>query len=325
MTCTSAAVAASRRQARSGAACAGGNALSYRPDSIPGYTGYVPGSQCVPPAVHTRVSQRDPDAPLAGPRRIVEASGGTTYATAFQIDPLHDYSTDPRVRCSAAATTASNPCAAAQAARFEGLTTYQAEVLQHDSSAINQGYRDGIDWSRSGSAAWVGGSAFQPASPAPPQSRGFAAVPPGYLTTAAASQLPLAKQHAARSVLQAAGSSPDVPSRGAAASGWPSRGHRPKHNVALQLPPPSSETTWGAASQQAQRRPLPPPDGKHAIKSNTGLLGPDFFDAGAAADFVSENGLAEAARYHTTSRPFEGRMRIPQPSRTAPRGCRFTG
>jgi hypothetical protein len=72
-------------------------------------------------------------------------------------------------------------------------------------------------------------------------------------------------------------------------------------------------------------RPLPPPDGKHTIKSNTGLLGPDFFDAGAAADFVSENGLAEAARYHTTSRPFEGRMRIPQPSRTAPRGCKFTG
>lgn len=33
----------------------------------------------------------------------------------------------------------------------------------------------------------------------------------------------------------------------------------------------------------------------------------------------------QAARYHEAVRPLEGRMKIPQPSTTAPRGAKFTG
>lgn len=55
-----------------------------------------------------------------------------------------------------------------------------------------------------------------------------------------------------------------------------------------------------------------------------GLLG--GFSSGSISDFVSENGLAEAARFYQVARPLEGRsMRIPQPSRTAPRGAPYTG
>jgi hypothetical protein len=39
---------------------------------------------------------------------------------------------------------------------------------------------------------------------------------------------------------------------------------------------------------------------------------------------VSENGLTEAARFHETSRPLEGRMKIPRASATAPRGAKYT-
>lgn len=108
------------------------------------------------------------------------------------------------------------------------------------------------------------------------------------------------------------------------------------------------------------RRPVPPPDSTHAINSRKGLLG--FFTAGTS-DHVSDQGLAEvgglgrgfaspskasmsapqkhrgvalldtpdpplatlqAARYHEAVRPLEGRMRIPQPSATAPRGAKFS-
>ena len=66
------------------------------------------------------------------------------------------------------------------------------------------------------------------------------------------------------------------------------------------------------------------PANSHALDSRKGLLG--FFSAGAHSEFVSENGLAEAARFYEVVRPLEGRsMHIPQPSRTAPRGAPFTG
>ena len=79
----------------------------------------------------------------------------------------------------------------------------------------------------------------------------------------------------------------------------------------------------GASTTPPCRAPAPP-SATHAIDSRKGLLSGDFFTAGASG-FVSENGLAEAARFHESTRPLEGRMRIPQPSRTAPRGALFTG
>lgn len=71
-------------------------------------------------------------------------------------------------------------------------------------------------------------------------------------------------------------------------------------------------------------RTLPPNEASHGIKSS--LLG--FFSAGvtsAIQGFVSENGLAEASRYHESTRPLEGRMKIPQPSATTRHGAKFTG
>ncbi|KAL4421059.1 hypothetical protein ABPG77_001354 [Micractinium sp. CCAP 211/92] len=109
--------------------------------------------------------------------------------------------------------------------------------------------------------------------------------------------------------------SPARPARGAGRAGAPSSGgntlsHRP------DCPP--GTTLFTPAS-------MPPPPintGSHGTKS--ACLA--FFSAGssaAAQGFVSENGLAEAARFHETTRPLEGRMKIPRSSRVAPRGARF--
>lgn len=158
-------------------------------------------------------------------------------------------------------------------------------------------------------------------------------------------------------------------------------GHRPQHDVALELPPPSKLTTWGAASQEAlrrqdgagagagdgfcqmrrggsersrcrhlliwyqpdrhldaayprratsavlvlltcPRRPAPPA-GAATHGSKSACLA--FFSGGSAASqgFVSENGLADAARFHETTRPLEGRMKVPRPSNVSARGARF--
>ncbi|PSC70271.1 flagellar associated [Micractinium conductrix] len=99
--------------------------------------------------------------------------------------------------------------------------------------------------------------------------------------------------------------------------------HKPQHSVTLEQAAPTNLTTWGAASQEALRWSLPPEGATHGIKSS--LMG--FFSAGSGTDggFVSENGLAEAARYHETSRPMEGRMKTAQPSRTTARGAPFAG
>lgn len=71
-----------RRAAGRGAAGAGGNALSYRPDAVPGYQGYTPGAACVPPTRHTKLTERDPAAPLATaerrPSTAADGAGGTT-------------------------------------------------------------------------------------------------------------------------------------------------------------------------------------------------------------------------------------------------------
>lgn len=73
------------------------------------------------------------------------------------------------------------------------------------------------------------------------------------------------------------------------------------------------------------RRPPPPPDATHALDSKKGLL--SFFAAsGAPTDFVSENGLAEAVRFHEGVRPYEGHVRRgPAPSATNRCGAPFTG
>lgn len=76
------------------------------------------------------------------------------------------------------------------------------------------------------------------------------------------------------------------------------------------------------AAPPARRTP-PPPDSSHAIDSRKGLL--SFFAAGVASEFVSENGLAEAARYHEAVRPLEGRMRVPQALHTNRCGAKFAG
>lgn len=49
---------------------AGGNALGFRPDAVPGFTGYTPGSMCVPPTRHTRLTERDPAARPAALRPL---------------------------------------------------------------------------------------------------------------------------------------------------------------------------------------------------------------------------------------------------------------
>ena len=139
------------------------------------------------------------------------------HGSAFQIDPQHDYSRDPRVRRPPAAA-ATSPAAAA-ADKGIGKSTYQAELLLRNSSDIG------------GSCGASGGSASAPCSPA--HRPAIAAVRPGYLTTAAASQLPVAERYAALSL--SAGGSPKSPGSGAAVercSSWQAivgagRGARP--------------------------------------------------------------------------------------------------
>ncbi|PRW20502.1 flagellar associated [Chlorella sorokiniana] len=378
---------ARRQPAPPPAPAAGGNAMSHHPSFMPGCAVYTPGSACVPPATHTAVNTRAPGAclvPRPAERAAAEAAeaaavGTSIYKAAFQTDPAYDWTALPRAQRPAVDAA---PTGAARVVEADRLppSTYQEEMLGRSSAGRWHG----------GAADSLGGSASAPTSPA--ARRGPMAVRPGYLTTAAAAQLPIAERYAAPAAPLSAGNSPLAARRGsgsfsaggsslspggrpaslttggaaaaacfrdpspatapaarpasAGSSGGSqppvrkedaflyaldqhSRGrvpgctlHKPRHNVSLELPPPSKLTTWGAASQAALRRPAPPPDGRHAINSRKGLLG--FFAAGAS-DHVSDQGLAEAARYHETVRPLEGRMRIPQPSATAPRGAKFTG
>lgn len=70
---------AARGSGRAAAPSAGGNSLSHRPDAVPGYTGYTPASMCVPPQVHTKLTERDPSAPLPhrSPKSPAAAGGGS--------------------------------------------------------------------------------------------------------------------------------------------------------------------------------------------------------------------------------------------------------
>ena len=54
--------------------------------------------------------------------------------------------------------------------------------------------------------------------------------------------------------------------------------------------------------------------------SGTGSAG-----AAGGAGFISENGLAEAHRFHHTTRPLEGRLRIPRAAATNRAGAPFSG
>lgn len=230
------------------------------------------------------------------------------YKAAFQTDPTHDWTALPRARRPAAADAA--PTGAARVVEADRLppSTYQEEML----GRVSSGRRH---------AGGHGGSASAGASPVAP--RGQMTVRPGYLTTAAAAQLPIAEKYAAAGPLSA-GNSPLAAQRGggsfSAGCGSISRGgrsaslatagagaaacftdpplsaapaarpasagarssshspvrkedaflyaldqhsrgrvpgctlHKPRHNVSLELPPPSKLTTWGAASQAALRR-----------------------------------------------------------------------
>ena len=216
------------------------------------------------------------------------------YGAAYQTDPLHDYSVDPRVRLpqAAAAAPPAPDCAPDMPPRPQMAScrsTYQAELLDQPPSFIT---------------CSAGGGSIRSTASAPVSPAAGAAARPGYLTTAAASQLPIAEAFAASFSLSA-GSGPKIaalgsqtpqrPSNGAnssmptaaarhgptpeltAAAGGtacrPSKadaflhaldqhsrgrlpgytGHRPQHNVGLELPPPTKLTTWGAASQEALR------------------------------------------------------------------------
>ena len=74
-----------RRPQASGTS-AGGNTLSHRPGAVPGYSGFTPASMCIQPAVHTRLTERDPTAPpfsaaerkAAANEAAAAAAGGTT-------------------------------------------------------------------------------------------------------------------------------------------------------------------------------------------------------------------------------------------------------
>lgn len=57
-----------RGAGRAGAPSSGGNTLSHRPDCPPGTTLFTPASMCVPPTLHTKLTERDPTAPL--PHRL---------------------------------------------------------------------------------------------------------------------------------------------------------------------------------------------------------------------------------------------------------------
>jgi hypothetical protein len=171
-------------------------------------------------------------------------------------------------------------------------TTYQAELLDCQAATLNS-RSTGRGCSSSASAS------VSPAAAAPAR--------PGYLTTAAASQLPIAEAFAASLSLSAAISPriaalksqaaqgarnstsnagydmptaavssvapPALPTAGGSTGCRPSKadaflaaldqhsrgrlpgytGHRPQHNVSLELLPPTKLTTWGAASQEALR------------------------------------------------------------------------
>lgn len=56
--------AGTRSAGRAAAPSAGGNALAHRPDTVPGTTLYCPASKSVPPTLHTKLTERDPKAPL---------------------------------------------------------------------------------------------------------------------------------------------------------------------------------------------------------------------------------------------------------------------
>ena len=233
------------------------------------------------------------------------------YRAAFQPDPAHDWAAQPRARPPAVDAA---PTGAARVVEADRLppSTYQEELL----------WRGGAGRQLSGAAGSYGGSASAPTLPA--ALRGpMMTVPPGYLTTAAAAQLPIAEKYAAAAPLSA-GNSPLAAQRSSCSfgasgsslgpSGRPaslatagsgaascfrdpplaavpavrpasggsrspaqppvrkedaflysldqhSRGrlpgctlHKPRHNVSLELPPPSKLTEWGAASQAALRR-----------------------------------------------------------------------
>lgn len=78
-------VGGARHKARAGGVSAGGNALSHHPGMPAGYTGFVPGSACVPPTVHTHLTERAPDATLArhpAARAAAEAEEAATAGRA---------------------------------------------------------------------------------------------------------------------------------------------------------------------------------------------------------------------------------------------------
>lgn len=349
---------ARRQPAPPPAPAASGNTLSHHPSFMPGCSVYTPGSACVPPATHTAINTRAPGAclvPRPAERVAAEAAEAAAtgismcglavglrlpmlaccarvhillasrsslsfpppcpahhrYKAAFQTDPAHDWAALPRARPPAVDAAPTGTARVVEADRLPP-STYQDELLR----------RRGAGQQPSGSAGSFSGSASAPTSPA--ALRGpMMTVRPGYLTTAAAAQLPIAEKYAAAAPLSA-GNSPLVaqrsscsfsaggsslspggrpasvatagsgaaccfkdsalaavpavrPASGSSRSpGQPpvrkedaflysldqhSRGrlpgctlHKPRHNVSLELPPPSKLTEWGAASQAALRR-----------------------------------------------------------------------
>eukprot|EP00887_Chlorella_sp_A99_P000395 scaffold13.g395.t1 len=100
-------------------------------------------------------------------------------------------------------------------------------------------------------------------------------------------------------------------------------GYKPRHGAPLDAPPPATATTQGAAAAQAlSAAPLHGGRGpSHGITSATR----SFFSSGSAhgAAGISGNGILAAEQFHCLVRPLEGRMRVPQASRTTRAGAKF--
>ena len=178
------------------------------------------------------------------------------YGAAYQTDPLHDYSVDPRVRLpqAAAAAPPAPDCAPGMPPRPQMAScrsTYQAELLDQPPSF---------------NTCSAGGGSIRSTASAPVSPAAGAAARPGYLTTAAASQLPIAEAFAASFSLSA-GSGPKIAALGSQTPQRPSNGANSSMPTAAARHGPTPELT--AAAGGTACRPSKADAFLHALDQHT--------------------------------------------------------
>ena len=90
-------------------------------------------------------------------------------------------------------------------------------------------------------------------------------------------------------------------------------------NIAVAPPVPSSASVYGFANSLVESAVKPPKDMRHCVSGANGLAG--FFTT--MGDVISENGRAEADRFHSRARPYGGAPRMALPSARAANGAKF--